>query len=362
VHRANVTLDPVELLQALLHIESLSGEEAEAVYFLVAQMGALGMAARVDEVGNAVGVRQAPAADGRFSREILLLGHVDTVPGRVPVRVADGCLYGRGAVDAKGPLAAFVIAAARAPLPPGTRVVVVGAVEEESATSRGARHVAETYWPDWCIIGEPSGVEGVTLGYKGRLALAYELSQPVGHSAGPDVAVAETAVAFWQALQAYAAQYNEGRARLFDRLLPSLRSLCTDGDGLMERATARIGLRLPPGFGAAPFLALAQSWAGAASLAASGHEAAFEANRRSPLVQAFSRAIRQTGARPRLKLKTGTADMNVVGPRWNCPIVAYGPGDSRLDHTPQEHVVLAEYLQAIRILQTVLRQAADGSK
>jgi LysW-gamma-L-lysine carboxypeptidase len=46
--------------------------------------------------------------------------------------------------------------------------------------------------------------------------------------------------------------------------------------------------------------------------------------------------------------------MNVVGPVWNCPIVAYGPGDSLLDHTPNEHIVLAEYLQSIAILQTVL--------
>ena len=47
--------------------------------------------------------------------------------------------------------------------------------------------------------------------------------------------------------------------------------------------------------------------------------------------------------------------MNVVGPAWNCPIVAYGPGDSSLDHTPNEHLDLAEYRQAIAILTRVLR-------
>ena len=40
----------------------------------------------------------------------MLLGHIDTVPGRVPVRREGGRLYGRGAVDAKGPLACFVAA------------------------------------------------------------------------------------------------------------------------------------------------------------------------------------------------------------------------------------------------------------
>ncbi|HSB81098.1 MAG TPA: acetyl-lysine deacetylase, partial [Candidatus Methylomirabilis sp.] len=51
----------------------------------------------------------------------------------------------------------------------------------------------------------------------------------------------------------------------------------------------------------------------------------------------------------------GTSDMNVVGPAWNCPILAYGPGDSSQDHTPHEHLDLAEYHRAISVLTRVLR-------
>ena len=50
--------------------------------------------------------------------------------------------------------------------------------------------------------------------------------------------------------------------------------------------------------------------------------------------------------------------MNVVGPAWGQNIVAYGPGDSRLDHTPQEHIHIAEYMQAIDILELVLKELA----
>jgi LysW-gamma-L-lysine carboxypeptidase len=46
--------------------------------------------------------------------------------------------------------------------------------------------------------------------------------------------------------------------------------------------------------------------------------------------------------------------MNIVGPAWNCPILAYGPGDSSLDHTPEEHLPLAEYGQAIVVWQHAL--------
>jgi len=41
----------------------------------------------------------------------------------------------------------------------------------------------------------------------------------------------------------------------------------------------------------------------------------------------------------------------VVGPVWNCPIVAYGPGNSSLDHTPNEHIEVEEYLRAIKVLE-----------
>ena len=74
------------------------------------------------------------------------------------------------------------------------------------------------------------------------------------------------------------------------------------------------------------------------------------APRDSVLSRAFRRAIRAQGQQPRFVTKTGTSDMNLVAPVWNCPIVAYGPGDSALDHTPDEHIDLDKYLRAIDVL------------
>jgi len=59
-------------------------------------------------------------------------------------------------------------------------------------------------------------------------------------------------------------------------------------------------------------------------------------------------------------VKSGTSDMNVVGPAWRCPILAYGPGDSSLDHTPEEHVPLQEYWRAVLVLEEALRAFAAG--
>ena len=71
-------------------------------------------------------------------------------------------------------------------------------------------------------------------------------------------------------------------------------------------------------------------------------------------MRALLKAIRQAGGTPGFKVKNGTSDMNVVGPVWNTPIVAYGPGDSALDHTPNEHIALSEYKRAIAVLAEAL--------
>lgn len=92
------------------------------------------------------------------------------------------------------------------------------------------------------------------------------------------------------------------------------------------------------------------------TLAFSGEEQAFQSTRTTLLARVMSRAIRASGGQPTFKLKTGTSDMNVVGPLWGSNIVAYGPGDSRLDHTPGEHIVLSEYLHAIVVLERALRE------
>ncbi|MEM7335910.1 MAG: [LysW]-lysine hydrolase [Chloroflexota bacterium] len=347
-------MDRDQFIKRLVEIRSLSGEEQAVAQFLIDQMDQLGMDSHIDDAGNAVGIKERPDENGRISQTIILLGHMDTVPGNIPVHIKDGILHGRGSVDAKGPLATFVQATAQAALSAGTRVIVIGAVEEESATSKGARHVATQSLPDFCIIGEPSGWDGVTLGYKGRILIDYECKVPMSHTAGQGVGAAETAVSWWNQLDNHIKRYNETRPKLFDQLIPSLRDFHTASDGLTNSAKLKVGVRLPPDFDIDAYKNQVLAWGENAEIKFHGIETAFQSTRKTKLARLFNRALRQNGVQPKFKVKTGTSDMNVVGPVWQCPIVAYGPGDSSLDHTPEEHLVLSEYHQAIGILTNVL--------
>jgi LysW-gamma-L-lysine carboxypeptidase len=344
-------MDELGFLEALLAIPSPSGVEDAIAGYLIRQMTTLGFRAHRDEVGNVVGA----IGDAQAGRNIVLLGHMDTVPGLIPLREKGGRLYGRGAVDAKGPLAALVLAAARvAPRLAATQLLVVGAVQEESH-GRGARHLARTMPPPDCaLIGEPSDWQGITLGYKGLLSFDYQLLQPGGHSAGEIPGPAEKAVSLWNNLMMYAAERNGGRSGHFDTLDPALRDFRTYSDGLHDGADMSIVLRLPPGLQPAQLQQKIRTWCNGAELKFYPSDPPFQAEKNTPLVRAMLKAIRAEGGRPRFKLKTGTADMNIVGPAWGCPIVAYGPGDSSLDHTPDEHIEIGEFLKTIDVLAQAL--------
>ncbi|HEY77247.1 MAG TPA: [LysW]-lysine hydrolase [Thermoflexia bacterium] len=352
-------MDEIAFLEELVAIPSPSGAEETAVEWLLTRMAELGFHAYRDGAGNAVGVLGPPGG----KPTILLLGHIDTVEGWIPVRREGNRLHGRGTVDAKGPLATFVLAAVRAaPRLGKARVVVVGAVEEERR-SKGAHHLVETVPPpDYALVGEPSGWDGITLGYKGSLTVEYRRVQPVGHTAGAGEPPAQTAVAFWNRLVEYTREVNQRRAAArdvadpprFEALDPSLRAIRTFGDGLQEGVEMHIGLRLPPGIDVEALVQRMRTWADGAELTFPYAEPPFRAEKNTPLVRALLRAIRAEGGRPRFKLKTGTSDMNVVGPAWGCPIAAYGPGNSALDHTPEEYIDLAEFQRGIRVLTTTL--------
>jgi len=344
-------MDDVELLTTMLRIQSLSGQEGALAAFLVDELAARGFRGYIDAAGNAVGER----GDAASGPTIVLLGHMDTVAGDVCVRREENLLFGRGAVDAKGPLAAF-IAAASSFSGPG-RVVVIGAVEEESATSKGARVAAASFGPDFAVIGEPSAWDRITVGYKGRLLAHYSVSREAAHTAHDRQNACEVAVDFWHAVVEAAARANADRpAGAFERLSPSLRSMSSAGDGMRDIATMQLGFRLPPGFSAEAWRATVLRLAGDAHVEYAAYEPAVRVPKNTSVARAFIQAIRAEGGNPRFVVKTGTSDLNVVSERWHCPMLAYGPGDSLLDHTPREHIDLREYQAAIAVLRSVLAE------
>lgn len=347
-------MDALSLLEGIVGIYSPSHQEAEAVAYLVDWMQANGYAAYADEAGNALGSR------GDGPNEIVLLGHIDTVPGFIDVRRDGDLLYARGAVDAKGPLACFAAAGAQFAPPPGWRVTVIGAVGEESR-SHGAEALRGRRPPQALVIGEPSKWDHITLGFKGSLWVDYRVQVSMAHTASGLESAPEAAVRFWNTLSAWCESVNPPGQGPFYRLTPTLRGMQSASDGFTESASLHIGIRLPPAVSPEDLVARLHELKGAGALEITDPLPAYRAEKNTPLVRAFLASVRKAGGSPVFSLKTGTSDMNILAPIWDCPTVAYGPGDSTLDHTPDEHISIAEYLKSIQVLHSVLNQMTSGN-
>jgi LysW-gamma-L-lysine carboxypeptidase len=300
----------------------------------------------IDEVGNV----RAPADDG-----VLLTSHIDTVPGDIPVRVesteSGEQLWGRGSVDAKGPLAAMAVAAVR------TGASFLGVVGEE-VDSRGSRHAVETRdsEPETLINGEPSGWNGITLGYRGLLGGTYVATSESGHSSRPENNAIQDAIDWWSAVED---EFEPDEwVPVFERVTPKPIEFAggPSRDGLSVEATVEVRLRVPPEYTVDEVREIADGHLDGGTVNWHDRVEPVMMSPRTPVARAFRAAIRDRDGEPRLLRKTGTSDMNVFADHWDCPMVTYGPGDSDLDHAPDEHLELDEYDRSVAVLETATQR------
>ena len=358
----------IRLLTNLLGIYSPSGKEGDIANFLAEEMTKLGFQVGIDTIGNVIGVV------GEGEPTIFLCGHMDTVAGYLPLRIEEGKIYARGAVDAKGPLAAMVMAAAQISKEPRFKgKVLLASVVEEEATSRGVRHmITQGIHADCAIFGEPSGVENITIGYKGQIQLKVICKTQTGHASTPwlyenslekayelwmqiknSFPPVETAESPFNAVSTCLTKINGGRAA---SVIPF-------------EAEMFIDIRVPPQFTTSQVIdetkrviAQFQTANPKVTVKATIEDTVepFEVNKATPVVHALSSSIRKVLNKPATLLrKTGTGDMNILGKAMNLPIVTYGPGDSHLDHTLQEHIVISEYLDSISVFKEALLKLSE---
>ncbi len=344
--------DASSLLEELVRAPSPSGSEEEACRVLEQTLEAWEVSVSRDEAGNVV-ARHDPGQGPR----VVLLGHIDTVPGEWPVRWEEDVLHGRGAVDAKGPLVAHALALRslrEAGLP--ARVMLVAAVGEE-AQSRGARHLVETVdEPDALVIAEPTGGASIGLGYKGRVLATVEASVEPSHPGEPSATASELVIEAVEALTRWTG--NPEREVGFEEATLRVVGLESGRDAGEERARARLDLRVP---GKPPSRrALAEPLPTGVELRVEEALPAVRADAKNPVATGLRGALTRAGKRARASVKTGTSDWNVVSRAWSCPGAAYGPGDPSLDHTPDERVSVDDIVEASRVLADGVERAVEA--
>lgn len=358
---------PEVLLQKMLETYSPSGEEGAISSFLAAEFKKLGFKVKVDEIGNVEG------RIGSGSPKVLLCGHMDTVEGFLEVKRKGKVLFGRGAVDAKSPLAALICAGAKYSEEGGKGTVVVLGVVDEEGKSKGMKHFIarceERF--DYAIFGEPSGTYAVTVGYKGRLVMKVRTGTSAGHASAPQL--------FENAI--YVAMRLIARLREKDAIwgqssdLFSIPTLCVtlmsggrQDNTVPDRCEMAVDIRVPALTTTSAIkkelrelveAARRQERKATIEYEFIDENAPFQEDTSSNLVTAFKEAVvEKSGRECRLSRKTGTSDVNDFVNKRKVSAVVYGPGNSKLDHTPLENVSIEEFYDSIDILKAVMKKMA----
>lgn len=359
----NPSSPAVRLLVDSLKIYSPSGEESKLASFLCDRMKAAGFSrVRIDRAGNAVG------EVGKGTLGVLLCGHIDTVPGKLPVSLRGGIASGRGATDAKAAICAFLTAASRFIDDPILHVTVVGATGEEG-DSRGIKELLRSRRKyAFAVFGEPGGAGRVTVGYRGRVALHVSLSTEGGHAGSSWVHASayDHAVALAKELRSLE-QAKDGQADHFHSvsITPTLFEAGEYQNVVPSSARFICDVRVPLGLSCAQvqrelagvIISFSKRVKVSVNYEFEEGTEPYEATSSSTLARAFQRGIiLKARSRPVLLKKTGTGDMNTFASKRNAECVTYGPGDSSLSHTINESINVEDYLLSIEVLSEALNQ------
>jgi putative selenium metabolism hydrolase len=367
-------------LQDMIRIPSYSGQEKEMAERLAAEMEQVGFRdVRMDRIGNVIG--RVGAGSGPV---LLYNGHIDVVGvgdasswrhDPFGAEIVNGVLYGRGAADMKGSLAAMVYGV-KALLDRGVRLrgelYMAGVVQEEPCEGLGMRILVEEEGliPDYVLLGEATNLQ-ICRGQRGRMELKVVVQGRSAHASTPqlgDNAIYSAARLIF-GIEMLSTQLAEdpflGPGTL---AITHIENTAGSRNVVPDTCTFYIDRRLTLGETEAKARAEIQSVVlreeakalisvpEYASVSYTGHRAQMTAyypawvlDRDHPLVHRVSKGIRaELGYRPSIGKWSFSTDgvytMGVAG----IPTVGFGPGEERQAHSADERIRLGDVALAAR--------------
>jgi succinyl-diaminopimelate desuccinylase len=385
---ANSVVDPVELARDLIRCPSVTPAEGGAIALLSARLESLGFACHRLKFSapGTPDVENLYARLGTGKPHFCFAGHSDVVPvgdaggwTRPPfgAELVDGMVYGRGAADMKGAIAAFVAAASRFLGARGDgfkgsiSLLITG--DEEGPSINGTRKVLE--WLkgrgetlDACLVGEPTNPtrlgEAIKIGRRGNLYATLTVLGTQGHTAYPDLADN----AAHRIVRMLGSMVSEPLDRGSEHFQPSTLQVATidvgnpAGNIVPGRASARINIR----FNDRHTPQSLEAWLKRHCDAVGGkYELAVELSGPvfltppGPLSALIADAVeRHTGLKPSLGTAGGTSDARFI--KDYCPVAEFGLVGQTM-HKVDERVPVADLERLVAIYQTILEGYFAGA-
>jgi succinyl-diaminopimelate desuccinylase len=322
-----------------------------------------------EQVENLFAIRRGPAG----SRHFAFAGHLDVVPpgdgwttGPFAPQRRGELLYGRGAVDMKGAIAAMVAAVAQVPADGGTISFVITG-DEEGPALHGTRALIDRMRqrgdiPDLCLVGEPTSTarlgDMVKIGRRGSVNIWLEVEGTQGHVAYPHLADNPIPKLVAMLAELEALPLDEGT----DWFQPSNLEVTDLEVGnpatnvIPAKARARLSIRFNDRHTGAELVervsAIAQSHGGTARAMISGEAFLTPPGEFSRLVSDAVEA--ETGRVPELSTTGGTSDARFL--KDLCPVIEFGLVNATM-HKLDEAVAVADLDQLTQIYARIAKAA-----
>jgi len=369
-------------LKKCIEYYSPSGKEKEYSEFLGRFLEKSNFSVKFDEVGNLI------AHKGEGKPIILLVSHMDTIPGLLPVIIKEGKIFGRGAVDCKASLAAMVFSIANfnfQEIKKG-KIIFAGIVREEDSLIGIEEFLKQDIEPDYAIFGEPTNINQICIGYKGRIAINIKIFTKAGHVASSWQYSNSIEIAFeiWQIIKDICNNLNKeliqdvkGQQNYYQMVIPTI-SVISGGtltNVVPSESTIKVDIRFPPGVSSQKILLnirndilkFKDSYIKKEDKDFKFEEEitsqieGFEIEGNELIVGAMRWAIfNKLNQKPIIIKKTGTTFINQIGIQYKIPSITYGPGNPKLEHTDDEYIEIEDYFNAIEIYAKFISKLFDN--
>jgi putative selenium metabolism hydrolase len=374
----------IQLAQGLIRIPSVSGEELEAAEYLARQLTPIFDSVRVDAAANVIA-----ELEGREpGPTILLNGHIDVVDaGEMgdawSGKLTDGApwgrpgpvIYGRGASDMKGPIAALVAAVSKVKQESfAGRIIFTAVVQEEMGEGVGTRDATASLdqKPDIAISAEPTDFS-IGLGHRGKVEFELETRGRTAHSSIPGTGV--NALLLMNTFLNAWPELPMPEHPLAGRCTSAITNVTVSPGRLAvipDRCRLYFDVRFLPGESAA------RPETDVRTLLERLKESVphFEYDLRvrmvmpsylmppdHPAVELVAAVVRSvTGRTPVRHCYQAGTDGTFLWNEFKIPVLGCGPGDMRLAHTPIEHISVQDLMQARDIYATLIQQIGRAGR
>ncbi len=370
----------IQFLRRLVQTPSVSTQEGAVAELIAGEMRRLGLPeVQIDPMGNVI-ARLGPGG----GPTLLFDAHMDTVDAgdRSTWRhdpydgvVENDVLYGRGAADTKGSIAAMIYGAKRlldAGLPRRGTLVLAMVVQEEPCEGMAIRQVLEGQGirPDYCILGEPSNL-ALARGHRGRLEASVTVRGTSSHASAPDIGrnAIYAAARVIVGIELLAQQLNHdsalGRGTI---AVTQIESLAESRNAVPHRCTLYVDRRLTSDETEVKALTDLRRIIGREGVAAevavteyrgasyTGHPCRLRQYfppwilpENHPFISRASAALEPVlGARPRQVSWAFSTDGVYTAGMAGIPTLGFGPGEERFAHAADEQIRLGDAAAAAR--------------